>query len=722
MSEDVEKNPNGAAEDEQFPGQIVGALVTPDKDETLEWILKGLGRSADTCVRRQAGEEAGEDAGQWFYELYFTECSIAVRADCLSAYMARVSKLASVPKLAELVDGCGFKDAEKLTSEQIRVSLMGDDPHWVLLVAGEEARSEGGVDYCYPGEDESPLQAAALLGWSKSLLDLIADEPSMEKLSTARAVVTLPGDQIGRVRGDGEGYDGRDIFGRPLPAKGLPGKPDLGDNVEQEGQNLKATEYGYILLERTKLCVVSPVCLYQNACVAYWFILDPRPHKVSVEMIDRWLDRLDVVEGANNDAIAHAVEQINAGNHTVDQQVIAEAVSADHGRDATLELLVDSHGRYGRLTPEGVIDLTKVSYGANVETGQEIARLLPPTDGADGRDLMGNRVPARDGLPLEVKAGANVRSEDGARGVVHYYAEADGAIKSIPGELAVVDTLIIDSDVGFDTGNLEFNGEIVIKGSVGQGFTVKATGNIFVFGSVDAGVTLMAGGDIVIGHGISGRRTRVVARGEIRVGWVEEARVRAGGDILIGSHAIQAILHADGVISVEEGTGPRGGAISGGEVWGLSGIQMQVAGSNAHNMTNLTAGMDPEGAKKLDLLNRKLEESNKLILRHLSRFQLQKLDVAAIQKRLAASTGPQKKVLARAAKQLGQLVQIHQGFLNDRKEIDSKVGSVLRTAYIEAADAMFPGVNIRIGDSQRLVKSPMKSARFEIRDESLVVK
>jgi len=149
---------------------------------------------------------------------------------------------------------------------------------------------------------------------------------------------------------------------------------------------------------------------------------------------------------------------------------------------------------------------------------------------------------------------------------------------------------------------------------------------------------------------------------------------------------------------------------------------MQVAGSNAHNMTQLTAGMDPEGAKKLDLLNRKLEESNKLILRHLSRFQLQKLDVKAIQQRLAASTGPQKKVLGRAAKQLGQLVQAHQQILNERKEIDNKVGTALRTAYIEAADAMFPGVSVRIGDSQRQVKSPMKSARFEVRGESLVVR
>ena len=356
-----------------------------------------------------------------------------------------------------------------------------------------------------------------------------------------------------------------------------------------------------------------------------------------------------------------------------------------------------------------------------MEEGSEIARLMPPTEGADGRDLMGNRVSARAGRPLEVKAGSNVRAEDGVRGVTHFYAETDGAIKSIPGEIAVVDTLVIDSDVGFDTGNLKFNGEIVIKGPVGQGFTVEATGNVLVFGSIDAGATMVAGGNVVIGHGIGGRRTRVVARGEVRVGYIEEARVRAGGDILIGSHSAQAILHADGVIGGKRGEGPKSGGISGGEVWGLAGIQMQVAGSNAHNMTNLTAGMDPEGAKKLDLLNRKLEESNKLILRHLSRFQLQKLDVAAIQKRLAASTGPQKKLLARAVRQLGQLVQAHQEILNERKDIDAKVGTALRTVFIEAAAAMFPGVNVRIGDSQRQVKSPMKSARFEMRGESMVV-
>ena len=69
----------------------------------------------------------------------------------------------------------------------------------------------------------------------------------------------------------------------------------------------------------------------------------------------------------------------------------------------------------------------------------------------------------------------------------------------------------------------------------------------------------------------------------------------------------------------------------------------------------------------MDRLNRQIEEGNKLIARQLSRFQMTTLDVAAIQKRLVASTGSRKKILARAAKQLGEIVQLHQKLLKERK-------------------------------------------------------
>lgn len=266
--------------------------------------------------------------------------------------------------------------------------------------------------------------------------------------------------------------------------------------------------------------------------------------------------------------------------------VIAQGLAAENGEDAVLEVLVQTAPRYGVLRDDGSIDLTKSRFDPNVRVDQEVARLAPSTKGSPGCDLMGNPIPGRDGKALQVKCGAGVRVEDGVRGFQHFYAERVGALKSVLGEVAVTDTLVIDSDVGFDTGNLEYPGEVVIKGGVGQGFTVKAGSNGFVFGAVDAGATIVAGGDVVIGQGIAGRRTRVVARGQVRTGYIHEARVRAGGDILVGNHIFQGILHADGVVSVEEREGPRGGSISGGEVWGLSGIRLHVA---AHRNTTAPA-------------------------------------------------------------------------------------------------------------------------------------
>ena len=57
----------------------------------------------------------------------------------------------------------------------------------------------------------------------------------------------------------------------------------------------------------------------------------------------------------------------------------------------------------------------------------------------------------------------------------------------------------------------------------------------------------------------------------------------------------------------------------------------------------------------------------------------------------------------------------------DIRYIFSKAGGNMGVAFVEANDAMFPGVVVRIGDSTRQVKSPMKHARFSVRDEVMVV-
>jgi len=709
--------------DPEYPGQIVGETITPERDPALKWVLEGLDRDVPTtCTRFRAGPEAGDDAGLWFYELYFTECSLAIRADCLSAYVARVSKLASLAKLSGLVADTGLAGPVELSADRLRDTVMAAERRWVLLASGEEARPEGGIDFCAPGDGSTPLSAATLLGRARSLQALDSpDEISDEELWTMRADIAMPGDVLGRVRGPGDAYNGRDVFGRILSARGQPGPPGLGSNVERRGELLHASAYGYVLLEPAQVAVVSPVRLGRETSVAHWYALDPRPHAVSSEIVGQALAEMDVVDGIDDEAIAQVVSAVNAGDHDIGRHPIAEVTAVEHGEDGYLDMIADAARRKGQFPAEGRVDLTGISCGADIRAGQELAHLVPPTLGTDGYSLMGDPLPARPGRALGVQAGPNVRAEDGADGITRFYATADGALKVTPSEIDVVDGLTLPGDVDLGTGNIDFAGEATVKGSVRAGFSLRASASVYVFGSIEAGTSVVAGADAIVGEAIRGRRTRVAAEGEVRVGYVEDARVRAAGDVLIGNHATNATIQADGVVRVVAGDDPQSGTICGGEVSGLAGIEAVVAGSRDRVLTTLVAGMSPDVARKLDLLNRKLAKANKLITRHLASFDLQSFDREAVRKRLMASTGPQRRVLSRAARTLVELLEARQKLVFERKYVGTLPEADLQGIFIDISGPVFPGVQVRIGTHKRLVESPMQRVVFRIRNKKVTV-
>ena len=159
--------------------------------------------------------------------------------------------------------------------------------------------------------------------------------------------------------------------------------------------------------------------------------------------------------------------------------------------------------------------------------GEEIAQLSPPTKGTVGRSVSGEEIPCHHGVERGVKAGTGTRTDKDAYGILHYYAGTNGVLAQSPNELAVMDSLVIEGDVGYETGNLEFKGEIVVKGSVQKGYNVKASGDVIIFGHVD-GATIAAGGNAIIGEGIYGRKTMVVTRGDVRAQFVNESKLRAG--------------------------------------------------------------------------------------------------------------------------------------------------------------------------------------------------
>ena len=317
-----------------------------------------------------------------------------------------------------------------------------------------------------------------------------------------------------------------------------------------------------------------------------------------------------------------------------------------------------------------------------------------------------------------LESGANVRVDLTAAGQ-EYYATAEGNARLVGNTISVVPLLVIDGDVGYDTGNLDFDGDIHISGRIGPGYSVKSGGSVLIRSSIGEGASVLAKGDVTACRGISGRKTKVIAVGGVRTAHVQEATVQCAGDLTVGNHVVDAHLRCGGVLTVDKGEGTLGGSIAGGQSWGLKGVEMFRAGSPSGASTALNVGLNPDQAGKLDELQKKLAEFNKVITRHLARFNLKEVDVPQIQKLLGAATGPQRKMLARSAKQLGELLQAHQKLLNERSEIEIKMILEFDQAAIVIAEMAYAGVQVRVGDHRRRLSEASDALQFFVDEEGL---
>ena len=159
-----------------------------------------------------------------------------------------------------------------------------------------------------------------------------------------------------------------------------------------------------------------------------------------------------------------------------------------------------------------VDEFDQVDYAAldlihNVQEGQEICRLIRPTEGEPGRTVLDQEIPAKSGKTVPLPKGKNTEiSEDGDALV----ALVSGHVEFSNRSFQVKPVFEVPGNVDFSTGNISFLGDVNIKGDVLSGFSVQAAGNIWVGGVIEAGSTVEAGGDLTVVKGILGDGTTTV--------------------------------------------------------------------------------------------------------------------------------------------------------------------------------------------------------------------
>ena len=231
----------------------------------------------------------------------------------------------------------------------------------------------------------------------------------------------------------------------------------------------------------------------------------------------------------------------------------------------------------------GQVDYTSLNLICNVEEGQEICRLIRPTEGEPGRTVQDQEVPAKSGRDVPLPKGRNTElSEDG-----------DALLASIPGHVEftghsfqVKPVLDIDGDVDFSTGNIKFVGDVNIKGDVLSGFSVRAMGNIHVGGVVEAGSTLEAGEDLTVVKGILGDGSTVIRAFRcVFAKYIENATIVVRENLQTDC-VVNSRIYCDGEVVVRSGRG----SIIGGRVWAAGKISASAVGAKSECRTTVSLG------------------------------------------------------------------------------------------------------------------------------------
>ncbi|WP_417579501.1 DUF342 domain-containing protein [Nitrincola sp.] len=292
-----------------------------------------------------------------------------------------------------------------------------------------------------------------------------------------------------------------------------------------------------------------------------------------------------------------ALEQVlEAGQ--AERLCVARGIEPEPGLDSRFEVLVeDCKNLLAGYSDEDQVDFHQVQNFTVVEEGEALMQRLPPTPGVLGLTVLGEKLPTEPGCELEFNAGAE--------GAIIDPNNPDLLIAAVKGHPILIENgVVVDPTLRIDTinlesGNIDFDGSVEVKGDVTSGFSLQATGNVFIGGMVEK-ATVVAGRNLTIVGGVAGEdlgrdhnnqlilKARIRAGGNISAKYANLAYLRANGDILIREFVLQSHLSAKGGVYLTQ-PGSKG-CIIGGKTLARTEIIVNGLGSDANVPTVVRVG------------------------------------------------------------------------------------------------------------------------------------
>ncbi len=296
-----------------------------------------------------------------------------------------------------------------------------------------------------------------------------------------------------------------------------------------------------------------------------------------------------------------AAARLAAPENALSLQQLAACVPPEAGVDGkTIEHFPRTVGTPQILeNDQGIVDFDNLNWLTHIDAETVICDIVQPTQGKPGTNIQGNPIRPYSGKKVTLPQGENVvLSEDGTKLI----SKIDGQISFRGGKFHVNNVINIPGDVDLSTGSINVQGDVVINGNVMAGFTVTASGNITI-GGLAENCQITAGGSVVVNRGMNGNVTGSITAGkDIVCKYMENATALAEGEIHMDS-IVNCDVSAKGKVIVKTGRG----AIIGGTIRSMGGIEARTIGNIAGRLTTLSIGAIPSFLEEKALIEDRLK-------------------------------------------------------------------------------------------------------------------
>lgn len=325
----------------------------------------------------------------------------------------------------------------------------------------------------------------------------------------------------------------------------------------------------------------------------------------------------EIIEALNEAGVTDGLIDLLQKPFTVQKEVpAAMGIRPQDGKDAVIRYF-EIHEKKPVVKEDGSVNHYELNLIDNVRKSDWLGEKLPPTDGKPGKTVTGRIIPARRGLDLKLKYDRKTIAEYEEEGKIVLRALIDGAVKFEGDKIKIDNHLIIPGDVGYETGNINFDGYVTVKGTIKDGFSVTAKNDISIQGEMGLGVIdriVSKEGSIYIKGGIFGKNASALeAKKSVYVKYCNACKITAGEDINVGFYALDSTLKAKNIL-----LDPVYGKIIGGTIQAEIQVVTGIIGNKTEKKTYINvSGFDRtaiknEFEKLLGKYKEMLEEINKV--------------------------------------------------------------------------------------------------------------